>query len=73
MAKGIKRLLSVARKNVSREITKIWGSGGVYARGLAGEGYYGGYRDALDDVSLALNGCIPRRNGWWEDTDGQGN
>ena len=35
--------------------------------GLASEGYAGGYRDALDDVLLALDGVPPqnRGRGWW--------
>lgn len=41
---------------------------GVYARHLAAEGYNGGYRDALDDVLLVLEGTTPDRmdNRWWQ-------
>jgi len=62
--RGIKRLLTIARDNVSNEIAGLR-EGGIYARGLSAEGYSGGYRDALDDVVLALNGNIPQRHGWW--------
>jgi len=65
MAKGIKRRIAIARENVSREISAL-ASYGKYGAGLAGEGYFGGYRDALDDVFIALNGVIPQRHGWWE-------
>jgi len=61
MAKGIRRNLKKARKSVSNEISAQAQSGGLYARGFASEGYLGGYRDALDDVDLALSGVIPNR------------
>ncbi len=67
MTKGIKRLIRIARRNVSKEIVANRGDGSsAIARADAGSGYYGGYRAALDDVILALNGNIPNRNGWWE-------
>ncbi len=60
MAKGIKRLLKRVRQNVEKEIKMNCGNGSsLYARGLASEGYAGGYRDALLDVGLALNGIPP--------------
>lgn len=65
MAKGIKRLIYKVRKSVDQEIEAFARSGGLYARGLASEGYKGGYRDALDDVLLALNGVSPNRRRWW--------
>ena len=37
-----------------------------YGGGLSSEGYVGGYRDALSDVLLAMNGVTPDRRGWWE-------
>ena len=65
MAKGIKRLTRQAIKNVSKEI-KAFANQGFYAAGLASEGYNGGYRDALFDVLLILDGnspcCKPE---WW--------
>lgn len=73
MNKGIKRMIGMARKNVEKEIRGSAGyndEGGslrqsFFARGISGEGFNGGYRAALDDVLLALNGNIPQRNGWW--------
>ncbi len=70
--RGIKRLLAVARRNAEREILMTASLGSKYARGLAGESYAGGYRDALDDVLLALNGVTPNRNGWWEEAERKG-
>ena len=64
-AKGIKRKIAVAREIVAQRISE-GASRGKYGAGLASEGYNGGYRDALDDVILALNGVTPQRNGWWE-------
>jgi hypothetical protein len=34
-------------------------SGGKFARGLAAEGYAGGYRDALHDIQQLLNDVEP--------------
>lgn len=71
MAKGIKRLIAIARANVRREIRGNIRTGSdreeFFSRALSGEGYFGGYIAALDDVILALNGNIPNRNGWWEE------
>ncbi len=67
MACGIKRKIDIAYKNVSKEIRGYAQRGGRYAGALSTEGYNGGYRAALDDVILALNGNKPSRNGWWEE------
>jgi hypothetical protein len=65
MAK-IKKNIKKALKKVNIEI-EYFGSLGREAAGLASEGYAGGYRDALDDVLLALNGVKPNRRFYWED------
>ena len=68
MAKGIIRKVEKARMEVEREISATASEGwGKISGALAGEGYNGGYRDALNDILLALNGVTPRRNGWWND------
>ena len=72
-----KRLLKLALKNIRAEMSsahasadaeyKASGSKGPnFAAGLASEGYVGGYRDALSDVILAMNGITPNTRGWWE-------
>jgi hypothetical protein len=38
----------------------------LISAGLASEGYNGGYRDALIDVIMFLNGVLPNRNDWWK-------
>lgn len=58
MAKGIKRQILAVRKSVSDSIA-VEGIRSQIAAGLAGEGWNGGYRKALDDVLLALNGVEP--------------
>lgn len=58
MARGIERRLRVAYKRVSEEIRGN-SKGGKYAAGLATEGWAGGYRQALDDVSAMLRGVPP--------------
>lgn len=62
MAKGIKRLLAEVRCKVAQDIGE---HGANFGGALAGEGYSGGYRDALDDVFLALDGVAPKRRDWW--------
>ncbi len=42
--------------------------GGKYARGLASEGYVGGYAQALEDVRAMLDGVPPGDpRGFWTD------
>lgn len=69
MAKGIKRKIDKVRERVSREIRSSRRGDSRYASALSGEGYSGGYRDALDDIILALNGVTPNRRGWWQEED----
>ena len=57
--------IEAARGRVTEEIHGNAASGGMYARGLAAEGYAGGYRDALDDVLLLLDGAQPRTRNYW--------
>ncbi len=64
MAKGIKRQLNLALVAVRKDITDN-ASHGKYAAGLSAEGYAGGYRDALSDVRLALDGCPPYHSRFW--------
>lgn len=70
--KNKKKLILGAIANVSADICAMARQGGagregMYARGLASEGYNGGYVDALNDVILMMNGIRPDRNHWWED------
>jgi hypothetical protein len=62
--KAIKRAAKRARTNIS-DVAK---RGGLYAGGLASEGYAGGYLQALEDVALLLRGIKPP-NTWefWND------
>lgn len=62
MAKGIIRKLKKVLENVDKEINSH--DGGFFSRGLASEGYAGGYRDALYDVMLALNDVKPNRHSY---------
>lgn len=55
-----------ALDKVNKEIEGFASSGGKYARGLASEGCNGGYRDALYDVLLLMNGVVPYVR-WWRD------
>lgn len=71
-ARDLKRRLPAAKLAVEREIRENASSGGLYARGLAGEGYAGGYLDALRDVQAILYDCPPadsRR--YWRYKEGQ--
>lgn len=66
MTRGIKRHLSAARKRVEEEIRANTDQNSLYSRGLASEGYAGGYLAALDDIALVLNGVRPNSR-YWED------
>lgn len=59
MAKGIKRKINHVVDAVSKEIAGQTDQNNMYSRGLSGEGYRGGYRQALWDVLQALNGDVP--------------
>ena len=66
MAKGIKQRIKAALKNVDREIT---GNASLsrYGAAMSGEGYAGGYRQALYDVLVLLDGhWEPDTRGYWE-------
>ena len=77
-----KRLINRALKNIAREqqreadaARKLYeergGGGPNYAAGLSSEGFVGGYRSALNDCLLAMNGCTPNTRGWWEKKNGR--
>lgn len=70
MAKGIKRQLNKAIENVNKAISWDAKSKSLWARGMASEGYSGGYRDALYDVLLSLNGVGPAANTRYWPKDG---
>ena len=61
------KLMGKARRRAQEDISAHASRGGIYAAGLASEGYAGGYRDALDDAILVLDGVIPHRRSWWEE------
>ena len=69
MAAGIVKKIRNALDAVNRQIRGYISSsdGNYVARGLSGEGYDGGYRDALHDVIQALNGSTPDRWLRWKD------
>lgn len=71
MAKGIKRKIRKVIKEVEDDMSAF--ASGDYLRGaLAQEGYSAGYRDALVDVFLALDGfggkpSTNQRRKWWQE------
>ncbi len=64
MAKGIKRMLIRVIDNVNKTISNSIDRNCIFSKGLSSEGYNGGYRQAISDVILALNGQIPKSNFW---------
>ena len=64
--KGIMRKLDIVAKNVNKAISSSVKDQGFYAQGLSTEGYRGGYRDAIQDVILALYGNHPKTRGYWD-------
>src|SRR5690348_7744447 len=67
MATPRKPKLTLRRVQRRVEIEIAANSQGKYGRGLASEGYAGGYRDALEDVMLFMRGVKPSRRGYWEE------
>lgn len=64
-AREIVKHVERARLMAQKEIEGVAQLGGRFAGGLSSEGYHGGYRDALDDVILLLNGVVPNRYPYW--------
>lgn len=65
--KGIKRKLRRATERIDKYIYDKTDRTSLHARGLAREGYDGGYSDALTDVLSMLNGVNPCRHPeYWE-------
>lgn len=64
MAKGIKRKIKMALNNVNKVIADH-ASSGFFAAGLSSKGYDGGYRNALEDVLLALSGIDNNNSRHW--------
>jgi hypothetical protein len=64
-ARGIVRKVQKARKQVEELIRRETDRTNRFSGGLSGEGWNGGYRQALDDVLLALNGVEPSTRGFW--------
>ena len=60
----VKTNINYAMDIVNREISSL-AKGGKFAAGLSTEGYHGGYRDALNDVLLVLNGVKPNTRDFW--------
>lgn len=58
-----------ARRKATEAIAATAREGGVFGRGLATEGFNGGYRTALDDVEALLRHGFPAddRRFWTED------
>lgn len=60
--------MAEVRKVVMDEIRGNSESGGLHARGFSGEGYAGGYLQALDDIDGALTHGHPSdHRGYWRD------
>jgi len=66
ITKKIEKRLDKVLKNVDKAISDRAKSGDIYTAAMSGEGYAGGYHDALNDVINFLNGVIPRRRNYWD-------
>lgn len=63
---GVRRRIALALTRVEAEISGHAALGGRYAGAMSGEGYSGGYRDALLDAQLLLNGVTPHRRHYYD-------
>lgn len=62
--------IAQARKAVMAEISANASRGGRFAGGLSGEGFAGGYLQALDDVTGALTHGYPSdQRGYWRNPE----
>ena len=61
--------INVATERTDESIKASTNRDSLHSRGLASEGYLGGYRDALQDVVLLINGTIPNRRQLWRRED----
>lgn len=64
---GPKTRIARALERVNRRIERDTDRSDKFSRGLAREGYLGGYADALMDVQLALGGTNPKRSTFWDE------
>ena len=64
------RRIEAVRAVVRAEIKANSDQGGIYARGLANEGFAGGYLQAIDDIEAALRHGYPNdHRGYWRDSE----
>lgn len=62
--------VDAAEQRVRQEISDHASQGGIYARGVASEGYAGGYLQALYDCqSLLINGYPNDPRNYWKQTN----
>ena len=59
--------IECALAKVNAEIKSQTDQNNKYSRGLAYEGWQGGYLSALQDVLLVLHDITPNRRQYWED------
>lgn len=61
------KIIERARKRAMDSANANRGGESLFERGLAYEGYDGGYVQALDDCLLVLTGggALPNRNSYW--------
>lgn len=64
MTRGIIRQLAKVTETINDRIAANTNPDSMFSRGLAREGYLGGYYDAIQDVTLALHGVQPNREYW---------
>lgn len=64
----ILKIIKYAGDRVQEEISSFAFTNHVSAE-VVSEGFNGGYREALDDILLLLNGTVPNRHSrWWPST-----
>jgi len=62
VSKGIKKSLKHVTASINSELRMEHAQLSGVGRALQGEGYVGGYLQALRDVGLALNGITPNNS-----------
>lgn len=68
-SKQVEKKIDQTIKKITKHISDNTNNNSVSSRGLAFEGYWGGYIQALNDVDCYLRGMTPTNNHFWKEED----
>lgn len=68
-SKEVEKKIDQTIEKINNHIGNSTNKDSVYSRGLAFEGYWGGYIQALNDVDCYLRGMMPTNNHFWKEEE----